>query len=198
MRPPTTGSREPCPVGIEIRPATARDCATLQQLERDAGQRFREVGLGFVADDNPPPVEVILTYAESGRAWVAADSDDVPVGYVVVDIVDGAAHIEQVSVATAQQGRGTGRLLVEQARRWAGENALSAVTLTTFSHVPWNKPLYEHLGFRVLAGEEIGPGLRSLMEHEASRGLGPATRAVMTAEPLACAPKALAPGRQQA
>ena len=139
-----------------------------------------------MADDEPPPVEVLLSYTESGRAWVAVDSDDVPVGYVVVNVVDGAAHIEQVSVATAQQRKGTGRLLVEQARRWAGENALSAVTLTTFSHVPWNKPLYEHLGFRALSSEEIGPELRSLMEHEASRGLDPATRVAMTAEPLAC------------
>ena len=179
---------------IEIRPATAGDCATLQELERDAGQRFREVGLGFVADDEPPPVEVLLSYTEAGRVWVAVDSEDVPAGYVVVDIVDGAAHIEQVSVATAQQGRGIGRLLVEQARRWAGENALSAVTLTTFSHVPWNKPLYEHLGFRALASEEIGPELQSLMEHEASRGLDPATRAAMTAEPLACEPKPLGSG----
>jgi ribosomal protein S18 acetylase RimI-like enzyme len=158
----------------------------LRELERDAGQRFREVGLGFVADDLPPPVEVLVGYADAGRGWVAVDSAGVPVGYVLVDIVDNAAYIEQVSVATSQQGRGIGRMLVEQARKWASENDLPAVTLTTFSHVPWNKPLYEHLGFRVLATEEIGPGLRSLMELEASHALDSAVRVAMTAAPLAC------------
>ena len=48
-------------------------------------------------------------------------------------------------------------MLVEQARKWASENALPAVTLTTFSHLPWNKPLYEHLGFRVLPPKKFGP-----------------------------------------
>jgi GNAT superfamily N-acetyltransferase len=171
-------------VAIRLRPARTGDAPALREIERDAGQRFREVGLGFVADDEPPPVEVLRSYAQADRAWVAVDSLGVPIGYLLVDIIDGAAHIEQVSVATAHQGRGAGRMLVEQARRWAADNALTAVTLTTFSHVPWNKPLYEHLGFRVLASEETGPGLRSRMEREASHGLDPATRVAMSAGPL--------------
>jgi GNAT superfamily N-acetyltransferase len=170
-------------VAIVLRPARTRDAAALRELERDAGQQFREVGLDFVADDEPPSVEILSGYAEAARGWVAVDSAAVPIGYVLVDIIDGAAHIEQLSVATAHQGQGVGRLLVEQARTWASENALAGVTLTTFSHVPWNKPLYEHLGFRVLPSEEIGPGLRSLMEREASHGLDPATRVAMTTGP---------------
>lgn len=175
-------------MAVQLRLARAGDAVALQKLERDAGQRFREVGLDFVADDEPPSVETLSNYAEAGRAWVAVDTAGVAVGYVVVDIVDGKAHIEQVSVATAHQGRGTGRMLVEQARRWAGENALPAVTLTTFSHVPWNEPLYEHLGFRVLASDEVGPELRSLMKQEEAHGLGPMTRVAMVATPLECEP----------
>jgi ribosomal protein S18 acetylase RimI-like enzyme len=182
---------EPCCVAVWLRPAATADAAALRELERDAGQRFREVGLDFVADDEPPSVEVLTSYARAGRAWVAVDVAGTPVGYVVVDVVDGAAHIEQVSVATAQQGRGIGRMLVEQARRWAGDNGLPAVTLTTFSHVPWNKALYEHLGFRVLASDEIGSELRSLMDLEASLGLDPASRVAMVGDPLAFAPEAL-------
>jgi len=91
-------------------------------------------------------------------------------------MVDGAAHIEQVSVVPADQGRGVGRALIDQVRRWAGENGLPALTLTTFTHVPWNRPLYEHLGFRVLGDEEIGPGLRAVMATEAAHGLDPASR----------------------
>lgn len=177
----------------ELRTATPGDLCALQELERDAGQRFREVGLDFVAEDEPPSAEVLLSYIEGGRAWVAVDGTSVPVGYLLVDIVDGAAHIEQISVATVRQGKGVGRMLVDRARSWAGENALAAVTLTTFSHVPWNRPLYEHLGFRVLGSDEIGPELRSLMEVEASHGLDPATRVAMSATPVQSEPRPLAP-----
>jgi hypothetical protein len=101
------------------------------------------------------------------------------VGFVIVDMVDGAAHIEQVSVVPGHQGQGVGRALIDQVGRWAGENGLTALTLTTFNDVPWNRPLYEHLGFRVLAAEEIAPGLHAVMAAEAAHGLDPATRVAM-------------------
>jgi hypothetical protein len=56
---------------------------------------------------------------------------------------------------------------------------MPAITLTTFSHIPWNQPLYEHLGFRVLSHDELGPGLLELWEREAAHGLDPTWRVVM-------------------
>lgn len=140
--------------------------------------RFREFGLDHVADDEPASIEVLARYAAGRRAWVA-DVDGSAVGYILVDEIDGAAHIEQVSVMPHQQGRGLGRALVEQAARWAASQDLSTLTLTTFGHIPWNRPLYEHLGFRVLAEDEIGPGLRAIREAEAAHGLDPTVRVVM-------------------
>jgi hypothetical protein len=45
------------------------------------------------------------------------------------------------------------------------------VTLTTFTEVPFNGPLYQRCGFRVLDGDEETPGLRAIRAHEASVGL---------------------------
>jgi GNAT superfamily N-acetyltransferase len=151
----------------------------MREIEIASGQRFREVGLDAIADDEPPPAAVFEAYAVAGRAWVAVGPSSGAVGFVTVDMVDGAAHIEQVSVAPSHQGQGVGRALIEHARHWAGENGLPALTLTTFNHVPWNRPLYEHLGFRVLADEEIGPGLRAVMATEAAHGLDPGARVAM-------------------
>jgi len=151
----------------------------MRQVEITSGQRFREVGLDAIADDEPPPATVFEAYAAAGRAWVAVTPSSHVVGFVIVDMVDGAAHIEQVSVVPAHQGRGVGRALIEHVRSWAVENGLPALTLTTFNHVPWNRPLYEHLGFRVLAAEEIGPGVRAVMETDAAHGLDPASRVAM-------------------
>lgn len=162
-----------------IRAATPNDGAALREIERRAGERFREIGLDAVADDEPMSIEVLAAYADDGRSWVVVDGDGVPRGYLLVDIVDGAAHVEQVSVVPEWQGRGVGRALLDRAERWAVAAGRTALTLTTFSEVPWNRPLYEHLGFRVLAEHEIGPGLRRAREHEAAAGLDPSTRVAM-------------------
>ena len=110
---------------------------------------------------------------------IVAVDDDRPVGYVIVDDIDGNAHIEQVSVLPDRQGAGVGRALVDRVRAWAAENRRPAITLTTFSDVPWNRPLYEHLGFTVLADDEIGPELRALRSLESSHGLDPGIRVCM-------------------
>jgi hypothetical protein len=56
---------------------------------------------------------------------------------------------------------------------------LIAATLTTFSGVPWNAPLYRHLGFGDLVAAEIGPRLRSVLGEETAHGLDPAARTCM-------------------
>lgn len=162
---------------LTIRPATADDSDVLRQIERLAGQRYREVGLDHVADDDPDSWEALAAYARDGRSWVAVDLG--PVGYVLVDVVDGCAHVEQVTVRPDHQGSGVGRALLEQVRRWAIATGRPAITLTTFRDVPWNRPLYEHLGFRVLADDEIGPELRAVRAREATHGLDPTTRVCM-------------------
>jgi hypothetical protein len=59
---------------------------------------------------------------------------------------------------------------------------MPAITLTTFTDVPWNGPLYRHLGFRVLTDDELGPELRALRDRETAHGLDPAQRACMRAD----------------
>lgn len=165
-----------------IRPARTQEGAILQEIERLAGARFRDVGLPEVADDEPASVETLARYADDGRSWVAVDRIDVPIGYLLVDVVDGCAHIEQVSIRPDHQGAGVGRALVEHVRTWAADCGLHAITLTTFTDVPWNAPLYRHLGFRALSEDEIGPQLRALRDEETAHGLDPTKRVCMRSE----------------
>jgi GNAT superfamily N-acetyltransferase len=164
---------------FSIRPARPEDGEALRAIERLAGERFREVGLDAVADDEPDSVEDLASYALDGRSWVANENAGTPVGYVLVDVVDGAAHVEQVSVLPHRQGQGIGGALLERVRQWAIATDRNAVTLTTFADVPWNRPLYEHLGFRVMSDAEIGAELRIVREAEAAHGLDPGTRVCM-------------------
>ncbi|OII65313.1 GNAT family N-acetyltransferase [Streptomyces sp. CC77] len=158
-------------VDFRIRPALPEDLPRLQDLERAAGEPFRALGMAAVADDDPPPPEDLERYRAAGRARIAAGPDGRPAAYLVWDEVDGAAHIEQVSVHPDAARRGLGRALVEDLAAHAVALRLPALTLTTFRDVPWNAPYYARLGFRVLDETELTAGLRAVRRAEAAHGL---------------------------
>jgi GNAT superfamily N-acetyltransferase len=165
-----------------IRATHPDEAAELQVIEVASGQQFRDVGLDFVADHDPTSLDAFARYATAGRSWAALDSAGDPIGFVLVDDVDGNAHVEQVSVRPDHQGTGVGRALIDRACEWARDSGRPAVTLTTFKDVAWNAPLYVHIGFRVMPDGEIGPQLRAICDEEAARGLDPATRVCMRME----------------
>ncbi|MGW1361147.1 GNAT family N-acetyltransferase [Streptomyces chartreusis] len=156
---------------MRIRPVTSDELPVLQDIERAAGAPFRDLGMAAVADDEPPTLEVLEHYRRAGRAWAARDGDGPPVAYLICEPVDGALHIEQVSVHPDAARRGVGRALLAYAADRAREEGLAGLTLTTFTEVPWNAPYYARLGFRTLEEAELTPGLRKIRTHEAELGL---------------------------
>jgi len=99
------------------------------------------------------------------------DEADRPAGYLLVSVLDGAAHIDQVSVHPDHARRGIGRELLERAASWALSHGYRSLTLTTYVDVPWNGPYYERLGFRYLTAAEETAGLRAIRAHEREIGL---------------------------
>jgi GNAT superfamily N-acetyltransferase len=123
-------------MSIVIRESRPDESSELQAIELTAGERFREVGLLEVADHDPPSIDAFTSYALAGRSWVALDAAGDPTGFLLIDEIDGNAHIEQVSVRPDHQGRGVGRALVNRVHSWAQEMGRPAVTLITFKDVP--------------------------------------------------------------
>lgn len=163
-----------------IRLARDEDLLLLQDIERAAGAAFRDLGMHAVADDPPPDLETLRSFRRDGRAWVFVDSDDDrPVAYLLVEVVDSRAHVEQVSVHPSHARKGIGRRLIDHADSWAAERGLSELSLTTYVDVAWNGPYYQRLGFRYLRDDELGEGLRVIREREAARGLDRWPRAAM-------------------
>ncbi len=105
---------------VAVRPSRTEDGCALREIERAAGERFREVGLPDVADDEPLSVEVLARYAMEGRSWVAVDDAGNPIGYVIFHVIDGNAHVEQISVLPDHQGTGAGRALHRRTFRAQG------------------------------------------------------------------------------
>lgn len=120
-----------------------------------------------IADDEPLSVWELGLFLAAGRAWVAVDDQDSPVAYLLSGVVDGAAHIEQVSVARAAASHGVGAMLIDHLSGTAADAERTAVTLTTFRDVPWDAPYYERLGFVVVPASDQGPQLAALVAREA-------------------------------
>ncbi len=144
-----------------IRPATPGEFGRLRQIELEADLLYGTVGIGpFAADD------VHYRLDEVAAVFAAGDP---PVGFVSIDVVDGCAHIDQLSVLTEHGGQGIGRALLDRAVRWARDTGLAAVTLTAFRDVPWNAPFYRRAGFEVV--DDPSPGLAELRAAERAEGL---------------------------
>lgn len=163
-----------------IRTATSTDLPALQQIEIAAGEPFRSIGMDTVADDPPPTLDELNDFLTVGKIWVHTDANDVPLAYVHVEIVDDAAHIEQLSVHPLHARRGIGARLIDVVAHWASTHGLRSVTLTTFVDVPWNAPYYERLGFVRLPESALTPGLVRIRANEQAAGLDAWPRITMS------------------
>ncbi|MEV6044070.1 GNAT family N-acetyltransferase [Streptomyces xanthochromogenes] len=156
---------------MRIRAVRPDELSALQDIERAAGQCFHDVAMPEIADDEPLSLSELARYRQTGLAWVAVDNADVPVAYLIADRVDGNLHVEQVSVHPDHARRGIGRLLLDHVAHCAIAEGAPALTLTTFTDVPWNAPYYTRCGFQAMRDSDITPGLRSIREEEAAHGL---------------------------
>ena len=163
----------------KIRPVNFDEYDLLADVERSAAQRFRRSRSGRASPQaEPTDPEFIGAVAAFGGAFVAArDEDDMPVGFILVGLLDRAAHIYELSVAEEHGRQGIGRMLIEEASRFAGAEGVSAVTLSTFHDVAWNGPLYEQLGFRYLIARRMDTGpAYPAQARDAARPAGRAAR----------------------
>jgi GNAT superfamily N-acetyltransferase len=119
-----------------------------------------------VADDVPNMGD-LREAIEAGRVWVTDVGAEVA-GYITAEVLDGNAHVAQVSVAPEYAGRRIGKAMIEFVEAWGRAAGRPATTLTTFSEVPWNGPYYLRLGYHVLADNDIGPELARTMALEAA------------------------------
>ncbi len=92
-----------------------------------------------------------------------------PVGFVHVEVIDGFAHLAQLSVRPEAGRRGLGTALVRAAMREAYLLGFDRLSLTTFRDVPWNAAFYRSLGF----AEEAHPMAFEVQirAHEVKEGL---------------------------
>jgi ribosomal protein S18 acetylase RimI-like enzyme len=167
-----TGARTRSDTGnMDVRLCRVAELPAIHEIDRSAGQMFKEVGRPEVCGMLWHP-EALAACRDEGRLWVIAGADEQPAGFLITDMVDGCVHVEQVSVDPACARRGLGRELLDHAAERATAAGLPALTLTTFADVPWNAPYYIRCGFRVLEDEEFTAGLQAIWQREESFWMG--------------------------
>jgi GNAT superfamily N-acetyltransferase len=148
---------------LGVRRATAGELASLPAIETAADLLFDRIGRGPL-----PPAAGLDDLVGARRVLVAGTT---PVGFARLEIVDGHAHLEQLSVHPAHGRQGVGAGLLTAACRWAAEQGHPLITLCTFADVPWNAPFYARHGFVPVPDTELTPGLRALRRRERELGL---------------------------
>jgi GNAT superfamily N-acetyltransferase len=146
---------------MDIGVAGRADLALLPAVETAADEVFRGGPIWPL-----PAAATAEDLAESAAVLVAGAP---PVGFVRLDVVDGEAHVSQLSVVPQASGRGVGSALLAAAYAWAAAAGHRSITLTTFADVPCNAPFYARRGFAVTA--DLGPELAAIRAAEAELGL---------------------------
>jgi len=172
-------SQFPLPPGYALRLARPNDLPLLPIIEKRAADNFSGFGLAELFARLLTPYVVLERAQQEGLLWVAVDARDHPVGFALVSEVGGNAHLDELDVDPRHGRQGLGRALVETVCAWASRAGYPAITLTTLSHIPWNAPFYEKLGFHILSPEALTPALAELLQTETAYGLPADNRVAM-------------------
>ncbi len=166
-------------MGFKIRSATPDEVLRLPDIEQQASELFAGTAFANVVGLECLSVDFLNEQQRAGRLWVAVTQGERLVGFAVATIVDGNAHLHELSVNPDHARRGIGRALVETACHWAANEGHSLITLSTFRDIPWNAPFYRTIGFETVVPKMIGTEMIALRQREAEDGLDIESRIVM-------------------
>lgn len=155
---------------VLIRAARESELPRISALEKSGERQFRAAGMDRVADAPATDPDAYRPALDDGRLLVAADGQDVSVGFIRLEVLDGDPHVEQVSVHPDQAGHGIGASLLAAAEQLARARGHHRITMTTFRDVPWNGPYYARLGWRAVRDADLPPELAAARRDERDLG----------------------------
>lgn len=163
-----------------IRLAVPEDAQLLPAIEVSAAQAFCMIDeLSWLAESPPMSIERHRQLIALSTCWVALDAENRPQGFLSAERHGSDLHIYELSVMQSMQGQGVGWHLIEAAKSYARSSGLSFVTLTTFTHVPWNAPFYSRIGFQTKAPADLDQRLAAILNEEYKHGFAAESRCAM-------------------
>lgn len=165
--------------GFSIRLARPEDARHLPDIELAAGQLFRSVeGLARLAGMHAIPAREQAALIRKGHSLVA-EAQGRLVGFISTEPFGRELHIREFSVHPDMQRQGVGSVLLRALGIDARNGPFAALTLTTFTDVPWNAPFYARHGFETITDLDAHPRLKPDIEREIAHGLPAERRCAM-------------------
>jgi hypothetical protein len=154
------------PLGITDLPAPA------SAVERARAWRVLVTGpspAGLRVPNGGAPTGGVPTGGVPGGGVPGEGVGELVAGFAVLELLDGAVHLEQLSVDPGYGRRGIGAALLAATAQAARDAGADRVTLLTYADVPWNAPWYARHGWQVTT--HLTPGLQALRRREVDLGL---------------------------
>jgi len=168
---------------IRIELASRADVPFLAAVEESAATLFADTPYSAEVSAGTLPISVLESCRANDLLWVARVGDTTePVGFGAVILIDGAAHLHELSVRSDMGRQGIGSALMKTILTALTSRSYNTVTLSTYRDVPWNGPYYARLGFREVGSVDLTPGLLRIRENEAAEGLDVSHRVIMRLE----------------
>lgn len=167
-----------------LRVARIDELDIICDIDRDASRLFERAGLTMTPQDELELAAVErsrwLECLRSGSTLLAANRCGEPVGFAALGVLDGEAYLEQLSVRMHAMRQGIGTALLTAIQGMAEKQARArSLWLTTWGHLPWNRPFYERAGFNVVPTEQWGPEMTQQLLFERRLLPWPQKRVVM-------------------
>jgi GNAT superfamily N-acetyltransferase len=169
-----------------FRSGEVADLDTLLRIDQDASVLFEQAGLFL---ELPPTHEFpiserarIRASLAAGDTVVALDAGGRPIGFAAIGFIDGMRYVEQLSVLPAHMRRGLGSRLLAMVLDSRADGLTS--WLTTYDHLPWNRPFYERHGYVLVAERECGAGIRRGLDFQRRWLPQPERRIAMRRTPI--------------
>jgi len=156
--------------GILFRSGEMTDLQALCEIDLDAGELFERAGLELsLPEDHEYCVAERARWRrclEARTTIIATDMRGRAVGFAAVDLLDGEPYLEQLSVRASYMRRGIGSALIHSALDIARNGGAATLWLTTYAHLPWNRPFYELHGFSVMPERRCGAEILHELEQQ--------------------------------
>ncbi len=152
---------------LDLRALSPEQIGDAIAIDDDACALYATAGLRFDFTADHPFVRSEYARwtraARDGLAFVASREHGPALALLVLGRVDGMPYLEQLSVRVSAMRQGIGRALVRRTISWARDADL---WLTTYAHVPWNRPFYQSEGFEVVPVAACPAGIVTILDEQ--------------------------------
>jgi GNAT superfamily N-acetyltransferase len=165
-----------------LRTAASHELDHAIAIDDAAGFLFGQAGLSIdLSSDHPFVVAERARWRSAlaqGQLWFACQEGQ-PVGFSALGRAGELAYLEQLAVRPEHGRRGVGTMLLAAACEQAKQSGDSALWLTTYAHLAWNRPYYERQGFSVVPESHCSPELQAHLAEQRATLPAPEERVAM-------------------